>query len=144
MGKSQNNGSWENGDGHSRQPSLNVYFKVDASTVWPEIRHHKPTIICWNPSVNKQKSNVFSSLRLDLEVILPTPKSCYLNITKHLDDGVFQRKRRWFENSDKLYILVENSTRHSMSAPHRRGILKSKESYAPLILGPTERSQGTK
>ena len=39
-------------------------------------------------------------------------------------------------------MRVENFTVHNMSAPHKQGILQSKEKYNHLKPGPIEHNQG--
>lgn len=50
----------------------------------------------------------------------------------------FQKKKLEFgKKSYYLWLLVEKSTVHSMSAPHEQGIVELKENYAHVNDGPT-------
>lgn len=50
----------------------------------------------------------------------------------------FQKKKLEFgKKSYYLWLLVEKSIVHSMSAPHERGIVELKENYAHVNDGPT-------
>lgn len=79
--------------------------------------------------------------RVFVMIILP-----HQNIAKQLDDGLSSKRevvtRR--KKIDKLWLFVENSIVHSLSAPHKRGILKLSENCAHSKPSFTKRSQGAK
>ena len=50
------------------------------------------------------------------------------------DDGLFPKKKAIIKNFDNIQLLDRKFPLHSFSAPHKWGMLKSKEVYAHLIL----------